>query len=72
MLMQIVEVDVAAHAARRKTKVILKPVNAANFLNIPREHHVGGAVRRVEVIDVDVAGVDNAGKHITPVGKFDF
>jgi hypothetical protein len=21
---------------------------------------------------VDVAGVDNAGKHITPVGKFDF
>jgi len=70
--MQIVEVDVAAHAARRKTKVILKPVNAANFLNMPREHHVGGAVRRVEVIDVDVAGVDNAGKHIAPVGKFDF
>lgn len=71
-MMQIVEVDVAAHAARRKTKVILKPVNAANFLNMPREHHVGGAVRRVEVIDVDVAGVDNAGKHIAPVGKFDF
>jgi hypothetical protein len=70
--MQIVEVDVAAHAARRKTKVILKPVNAANFLNMPREHHVGGAVRHVEVIDVDVAGVDNAGKHIAPVGKFDF
>lgn len=70
--MQIVEVDVAAHAARRKTKVILKPVNAANFLNMPREHHVGGAVRRVEVIDVDVFGIDNAGKHIAPVGKFDF
>lgn len=70
--MQIVEVDVAAHAARRKPKVILKPVNAANFLDMPREHHVGGAVRCVEVINVDVAGVYYAGKHIAPVGKFDF
>lgn len=70
--MKIVEVDVAAHAARRKPKVILKPVNAANFLDMPRELHVGGAVRRVEVVDVDVAGIDNAGKHIAPVGKFDF
>jgi len=65
--MQIVEVNVSAGTTGCETKVIFKPVDALDTLDVTGKHHGLGTIRGVEVVDMDGCIVSDTSKHVATV-----
>lgn len=70
--MQIIEIYVASQAASSERKVVLEPIDASDSLNVASEHHDWWAVASVEIVDMDVLLIGDAGKHVAAVSELDF
>jgi hypothetical protein len=69
---QVVEVHVAVDAARRETRVVLKPVDATHLVHVALALVVLGAVLRVEIVHPDCVVTHGTSKQVATVRELDF
>jgi hypothetical protein len=69
---QVVEVHVAVDAARRETRVVLKPVDATHLVHVALALVVLGAVLGVEIVHPDGVVTHGTSEQVATVRELDF
>jgi hypothetical protein len=69
---QVVEVHVAVDAARRETRVVLKPVDAPYLVHVALALVVLGAVLSVEIVHPDCVVTHGTSEQVATVRELDF
>lgn len=69
---EVIEVTVAIHTTRCEAHVIVEPIDRPDFVGVTFALHIGWALVRVEVVNVNCTGAYSSSEHVTTVGKPNF